>query len=203
MPLFLSNKVNDHCILAVWKAEESEHFFFKGLPDQDKKNSISHPTKRLESIAGRFLVQQLVENLNLEYQGIYKDEHGKPHLIGDAAQISITHAFPFIGATVNTKYPTGIDLESPKQKILGIQHKFLTSEEQAFCNNDVEQITLFWAAKEAAFKYHGRKTVSLKENISIILTDGKLSGTIIEDNTTIKLDLVSKKVVDHTMVYVH
>src|SRR5690606_21256107 len=39
------------------------------------------------------------------------------------------------------------------EKISRLQHKFLSEKEQAFFQNDIRQITLAWAGKEAAFKW--------------------------------------------------
>lgn len=70
----------------VAKAEEWDEF-----------KTISHPQKQLEWLTGRYVMQLLVESKGLPYEGMVKDEYGKPHLRHRIAEISITHTVKYVG----------------------------------------------------------------------------------------------------------
>ena len=53
MPLFYQQDINETTKLGVWKIEEPEDFFLRVVPLQ---RSITHPHKRLQHLAGRYLL---------------------------------------------------------------------------------------------------------------------------------------------------
>ena len=56
MPIFFQQDIEDNTRLGIWKIEEEEKFFLQSVPLQ---NEITHPHKRLQHLAGRFLLKQL------------------------------------------------------------------------------------------------------------------------------------------------
>jgi hypothetical protein len=68
-----------------------------------------------------------------------------------------------------------------------LQHKFLSPEEQAILNGDTELITLAWSAKEAAYKWQGRRGVEFIDHLPI--TNWYMEGGIY--NITINLNLLN------------
>ena len=48
-----------------------------------------------------------------------------------------------------------------------LQNKFLSAEEQRLFKNDPKLITLAWSAKEAAYKWQGRRGVEFIEHLLI------------------------------------
>jgi hypothetical protein len=56
MPLFYQQHINQSTRLAIWKIEESESFFAETVP---LKRDITHPHKRLQHLAGRYLLRFL------------------------------------------------------------------------------------------------------------------------------------------------
>jgi hypothetical protein len=92
MPLLLSKKINPYSAYAVWKIAETEAQLLE----------LSHITppemqsnKRSEWMVSRILVKYLVELFDLEYHGMDSLPTGKPYLIDQRAEISISHSFPF------------------------------------------------------------------------------------------------------------
>ena len=56
MPLFYQHNINETSKLAVWHITEPENFFLEKVQLQKE---ISHPHKRLQHLAGRYLLQLL------------------------------------------------------------------------------------------------------------------------------------------------
>jgi phosphopantetheinyl transferase len=148
--------------ILIWKIGEPEAFFQEhtGL-ESDKKSEV----RRLEHLAGRFLLQQAVPGLALTRIEI--SHLGKPFLPGNELHFSISHSFPFIGVAVDDNKEIGIDVQTLEDKILRLQHKFLSAEEQVLCEQQKEKITLAWAAKEAAFKRYGLGAVDFIKHMPI------------------------------------
>ena len=86
MPLVYQQNINEVTKLAVWHITESEDFF---LPVVTVSNNISHPHKRLQHLAGRYLLVELFEDFPLELIRIADTR--KPFLPGDPFHFSISH----------------------------------------------------------------------------------------------------------------
>ncbi|MEP2023186.1 MAG: 4'-phosphopantetheinyl transferase superfamily protein [Reichenbachiella sp.] len=127
-----------------------------------------HPKKRLEFLASRLLIEQMCEELSIAYNGIRKDEFGKPHLIDSAFQISISHSYPMVGCAIHPSKPCGIDIEGNRPQLLKIKHKFLNKEELDYCGDDLNRLCLHWSTKEALYKIHGRKSLIFAEQLNLI-----------------------------------
>ncbi len=171
MPLKYIKKINDDSSWALWEIKEEIGNFFLQLDlMQEEKASldiISNHYKKLEWLATRVVLRQLMESLNLNYAGITKDEHGKPHLVDQNGKISVTHSFPFVAVIYHRSLDVGIDLEHPREKILKISRKFLNDGEIVIAGENVDKTTMFWSAKETLYKLHGRKFVIFKEDLEI------------------------------------
>jgi phosphopantetheinyl transferase len=162
MPLYKEWQHNNGAHGAIWKIDEPEFFFSAHTGLQSDKKS---ETRRLEHLAGRFLLTQLVPEFDLS--NIQLTHLGKPFLAGQELHFSISHSFPFIGAAVDYKKEIGIDVQTIQEKIHRLQYKFLSPEEQLLCDNNIGKITLAWAAKEAAFKRYGLGAVDFIRHMPI------------------------------------
>jgi phosphopantetheinyl transferase len=162
MPIYKEWQQGDHARGAIWKIEEPEDFFSNqtGL-QSDKKSEL----RRLEHLGGRFLLMQVAPGLDLN--NIVISHLGKPFLPGKELHFSISHSFPFIGVAIDEQKEIGIDVQTLQEKILRLQHKFLSQEEQMICDNRTDKITLAWAAKEAAFKRYGLGAVDFIKHMPI------------------------------------
>ena len=162
MPLYKEWKIEDHGLAAIWKVEEPESFF---IEHTGMIADMKLERRRIEHLAGRFLLKHLEADFPL--QGITKDEHDKPRLENDAFFFSISHSWPYIAAVVDPYYEAGIDIQTWHARIERIQHKFLSAEEQILFQNDPKLITLAWSAKEAVYKWNGKRGVEFIEDIPI------------------------------------
>jgi phosphopantetheinyl transferase len=160
MPLF---KIKEESLykLAIWEIKEPESFFMEktGLTYQSKWEH-----RRLEFQASRYLLKLLDPNFPFDKVNISKN--GKPFLPGQNAHFSITHSFPYVGVAI-ASIPIGIDVQTYQEKITRLQQKFLSDQEKKYFNNDIRQITLAWAAKEAVFKWSDLSGIDFKQHMPI------------------------------------
>ncbi|MCW5907128.1 MAG: 4'-phosphopantetheinyl transferase superfamily protein [Chitinophagales bacterium] len=179
MPLHFRKTTPDFD-LAVWKITEQESFFESSLRAPE---NIPNPKVRLQWYATRHLVNVLTGKPS----EILKDEFGKPYLQDNISHISLTHTANFAAAIVSTKYEAGIDLEAVLPRVERIAHKFLREDERNAIRDHerVEKLILYWSAKEALYKLHGRKQLDFTTQLLIapfdMQTEGALSAEIVAD----------------------
>ncbi len=152
-------------IIWVWKIDESIDELIE-LTNQttDIKNEI----KRKEFYASRILIEKMCEALNLNYQGIKKDDKGKPHLINSKYHVSISHKFPYVSVIIDTK-KCGVDIERIDEKVKKIKSKFLSEEEELIIGENLKKLVEYWSMKETAYKVEGNtiplKSIEIKEKL--------------------------------------
>ncbi len=172
MPLYKTIQTEDYRVL-VWKITESYNDLFRGIV---LKDFCLH---RLESMTsdihqrGFLSVRKLLGTAGYTDFDLYYDENGKPHL-KDGKHISITHSFDFSSIIISNQ-PTGIDLEQQREKIIRIARKFTDFDNDFFDKSNIEQttrqLTTIWGIKEAIYKYHSQKGLSLKQHINVLPFD--------------------------------
>lgn len=165
---------------ALWRISETEEDLSGLLNHREEvPSNISNPHKRLEWIAGRLLTQTLLENFDLDYHGIVKDEFGKPYAQDHDIHLSLSHSYPFVGVVVDRKNLVGIDLEQPKEKLLRIAPRVLSQGELEDAGEDILKHCIYWCAKEALIKIYGKKDLTLQKNLLIDPFSRELEGNII------------------------
>lgn len=163
MPLFYQHNINDIAKLAVWQISETEDFFLEKVQLQ---KTINHPHKRLQHLAGRYLLQLLHPDFPLHLIEIAESK--KPLLSNEAFHFSISHCGNFAAAIVSENYSAGIDVELVTTKIGLIKNKFLSATELSLLpGNNANFLTLFWNCKEAVYKWYGKGGVDFKNHIHI------------------------------------
>ena len=162
MSLYKEWKVGDHGLAAIWKVEEPESFFMERT---GMVSDLKLEKRRIEFLAGRFLLKHLEADFPLH--DIRKDEHDKPRLENNAYFFSISHSWPYIAAVIDPYDEAGIDIQTWHPRIADIQHKFLSPEEQILFQNDPKLMTLAWSAKEAVYKWNGKRGVDFIEHLPI------------------------------------
>ena len=194
MPLFYQHNINDSTRLAVWKITETEDFFLEKARVQKE---IIHPHKRLQHLAGRYLLQIL--HPGFPFHLIEISESKKPLLSNGETHFSISHCKDFAAAIVSENKPVGIDVELVSPKIELVKERFLRESELKLCSTFNDQpltfnhqlLTLFWSAKESIFKWYGKGQLSFKNNMSLneIFFEGQegfINANFIKDK---KMDL--------------
>jgi phosphopantetheinyl transferase len=183
MPIFYQQDIDTYTRLAIWKLEEPEDFFLKAVPLQ---REITHPHKRLQHLAGRWLLKYLFPEFPLELVRIADTR--KPFLENEAFHFSISHCGDFAAVIVSEKCRVGVDIEIPTHKVERIKHKFLHKEElEILKHKDMDSIvplTLMWSCKEAVFKWWSYGNVDFSDQIRLLPTDltskGSLNACFIE-----------------------
>ena len=127
MPLFFQQQINEHTRLGIWKIEENEAFFKGNVPQH---RDVTHPHKRLQHLAGRFLLQYLYPPF--PYELIRIADTRKPYVEDEAVHFSVSHCGDYATAIISTTHRVGIDIEIQVGKILRIKEKFLSEEELKF-----------------------------------------------------------------------
>ena len=170
MPLFYQHNINQSAKLAVWKITEPEDFFLEKVTIQKE---ITHLHKRLQHLAGRYLLQILDSGFPLHLIEI--SETKKPLLVNGKWHFSISHCGDFAAAIISETRSVGIDVELVTPKIEAVKKRFLSEKELNLIevkNRELpitqhELITLFWSAKESIFKWYGKGNLSFKNNMRL------------------------------------
>ncbi|MEO7394036.1 MAG: 4'-phosphopantetheinyl transferase superfamily protein [Chitinophagaceae bacterium] len=167
MPIFFQHQINQTTRLGIWKIEETEEFFKGNVPQH---RNVTHPHKRLQHLAGRFLLQILFPDF--PYELIQIADTRKPFLPNEQYHFSISHCGDYAAAIVSKDSRVGIDVEIPVQKIERIADKFLSKGEKEIFNIkcsilNIQLTTLLWSSKEAIFKWHGNGNVDFRQHIQL------------------------------------
>jgi len=204
MPIFFQQDIDESTKLAVWKIEEEEDFFLQHVPLQ---REITHPHKRLQHLAGRYLLQYLFPDFPISLIKIADTR--KPFLEDEAYHFSISHCSNYAAAIVSKDKRVGVDIEVPTPKVEKIMHKFLHDDEinwfrkagaignvqlinagkadnfQLLADQSFYLLTLLWSSKEAMFKWWGLGDVDFKTMLRLEgdkLQDGlPLTGNFCKD----------------------
>jgi len=194
VPIFFQHQINETTRLGIWKIEETEEFFLSNVPLQKE---VTHPHKRLQHLAGRFLLQFLFPDF--PYELIQIADTRKPYLPDEQYHFSISHCGDYAAAIVSSNQRVGIDIEIPSGKVEKIKNKFLSPAElSAFllltpdsfgrrrlaagaarlptpsaaeglpqAQPDARLPTLLWSAKESVFKWYGNGKVDFRQHIQL------------------------------------
>lgn len=169
MALFYQHTINGGTKLAIWRIEEPEEFFLDKVP---LKRDVSHPYKRLQHLAGRYLLPTLFEDFPLEEIMIADTQ--KPFLEDEKYHFSISHSGNYAAAIASNHERVGVDIElvTPRIKVIG--PKFLNEEENHFLRSyehlpglHLELTTILWSVKESLFKWYGEGKVDFKNHIQL------------------------------------
>ncbi len=172
MALLLQQNISEHTKMAVWKIEEDEAFFLRKVNWQPV---IRHPHKRLQHLAGRYLLSLLYPDF--PYEDIVIADTRRPYLLSNQYQFSISHCGDYAAVIISTNQQVGIDIELFSVKTELVKHKFLNDNELAYIDSlqakysalfsSYQMFTLCWCAKEAVYKWWGNGDIDFRKNIII------------------------------------
>jgi phosphopantetheinyl transferase len=163
VPLFYQQNINDTTKLAIWKIEEAEEFFTAKVP---LSRTIAHPHKRLQHLAGRYLLPYLFPDF--PYHEIEIADTRKPFLPNEDFHFSISHCRDYAAAIVSRNNRVGVDIELVTPRVGNIKNKFLHPAELRFVNSQLvaehlKLLTVLWCAKEAIYKWYGLGEVDFSD----------------------------------------
>lgn len=210
MGLLLKKIVENGAVIGVWSVEESTVFFMQKLdlqPIEIEELEKLKGRRRLEWLASRFLVHEMLTDLGYEDRvPVLKDEFGKPHIWGTPFHLSFSHSHEQV-AVILANVEVGIDIQFIVPKIEVLAHKFLSETEMASIKaaTRLEHLHFYWGAKEAAYKAHGRKELDFRQHIFIEPFDyqaiATTSGEIVKDGEVWKYDLFFEKMSTYVLVW--
>ena len=199
MPLLLSKQFSEKAAYAVWNIQET----FLEIPylSPEPFPLELHPVRQAEWIIGRVLIDRLCSYFDLEYQGVGVYETGKPFLKNHSVEISISHSFPMACAMIHLEETCGIDMELPRQKLLGVQERFLHVSEYKY-KNDLQKICEIWCAKEVIYKKYSRRKLSFRNEMKVkFKSENCIEGEILKQSQKEKINIHYEWVRDYVLGY--
>ena len=169
MPLLPIKEAGPDCKIGLWLLTESTEELIKRKAVQAEDlpvlRSFSHEQRKKEWLAARILAEELTGAKDI---CILYDEHSKPFLKTPKKHISISHSHSLLTMILDSK-ETGIDIELVKPSVERIKEKFMSEAELRSLGEEklTEKLTLYWCAKEALYKYYGKKLLTFKEHLVV------------------------------------
>jgi phosphopantetheinyl transferase len=164
MPLFQQKNITNNIKIGVWHITENQEDLrnkAKALElDLTKLPETKSDSRIKQWIATRLLLNHFFKDVEIIY-----DDLGKPRLSNNW-NISISHSGEYVTIIINKEDNCGIDIEKISTKVERIKHKFLNENDLKIITSH-EHLTLYWGAKEALYKYYGKKEVLFIENLFI------------------------------------
>ena len=184
MPLVYQQNINDSAKIGVWHITEPESFFSEHITIQKE---INHPHKRLQHLAGRFILMALDEKFPIDLIRIAETK--RPFLENNLYHFSVSHSGDYAAAIISKTNRVGVDVELPNPKIGIIKNKFITEKEvQLFSTLTLsfeQQLTLAWSIKESMFKWYAKDGIDFKKHLCI--------ENVIVSNNEFRFDCIVKK----------
>ncbi|WP_410222214.1 4'-phosphopantetheinyl transferase family protein [Pedobacter sp.] len=183
MPVVFNKKIDDQTSLSLWKIEETEEELIKGLQLKQHEikviDSLSKGKRALHWLSTRLLLRKMLDTP--DYIDCHIDEHGKPYLVNSDTSISLSHSFDYAAVIISRNKTVGIDIELIKHKIKLIKHKFLSDLElaQKQIGDNTEGLYVCWCAKEAVYKWYGKKGLEFKQHMHIKPFKLKKEGSLV------------------------
>ena len=201
MPVYQLKNIADHINTGVWKITESskelaDQLIKKGYPLTNMPDS-KNENRLKQWLATRLLLNEFFNNVTIAY-----NEFGKPFLSNDK-HISISHSNDLVAIIINENSPCGIDIEKISDKVERIKHKFLNPLDIENVTS-IEELTLYWGAKEALYKYYGQKKVLFIEHLFIDNYSKKstsFAGKIDMTDFKIELPMMYENIDDYILVH--
>lgn len=170
MAEILREIIDDSSVYAVWRITEDVEALRSAISLKEDEevlfSTFVAESRKKQWLAYRILIRRLIEpeDFPVDY-----DAMGKPFLAGSSYHISVTHTDDLAAVIISRKRKVGIDTEKIKPRIEKVKDKFLNDGELALLNKGSElgQMTLVWCAKEALYKFYGKRNLDFRENIFV------------------------------------
>lgn len=174
--------------LGLWKIDGSEIRFEKDFPELAARLSVKHPRTQLQRYASRMLLAEMLG----EMPEVSKDDNGKPLLPDQPFELSISHTEGFAAILLGNG-KLGVDVQHYKPNVMKVRDRFLDENELEMAQ-DIETTTLFWAAKEAIYKYNAKPSLDFRNPITIHSIEAEvLPSSFVYENVITQLDLGWKR----------
>jgi len=207
MAELIRKNINEDTLYAIWQITESVEELYPAIKLRENEEilyrSFVAESRKKQWLAYRILIRELLKPVDfpVEY-----DQTGKPFLTGSGFHISVTHTEDLAAVIISRNASVGIDIEKIKPRIIKVKDKFLHEEELSLINKDdeLEQLTLAWCAKEALYKMYGLRNLDFRENIRLEIPVGAgtvFKGFIHVEDIHKEYHLISEKIDGFILVY--
>lgn len=208
MPIYLHEHIQLQGEIGLWEIIESEAYFEDELVLTIEEKELLQEVvekRRKEWMAGRLLLHKMSGREVREIAE--KDEYGKPHLNASPYDISLSHSGRF-AAVIASEACCGIDIQHLVPKLKKIEKKFMTPEDLARLSEVyyMEQLHVYWGAKEALYKAYGKKKLEFREHIIIEpfeydVSFGQCRGYVKKDEVHMVFDIRYRLIENYMLVY--
>lgn len=201
MSIYQKKSINANIKLGVWYINETIAELEK-IYSEMNTNGISVPKTKSESRVKQWLATRLLLNTFFEDVDVLYNEYGKPTL-SNGWHISISHSYEYVAILLNKNNACGIDIEKINPKVERIKTKFLSSTDLKKITS-LEELTIYWGAKEALYKCYGKKEILFIEHLFISnfsTTSHNFNGAIEMPNFSLELNMYWEKIDDYILVY--
>lgn len=192
MPVVFQRKHSNYH-LAIWHTTEETPELLHSADLNDKEflvwNGFKSLSRQREWLTVRILLRFLTGKKSSV--GIFYDIYGKPN-IQDGRSVSVSHTRDYVAVIVTEAQNAGIDLETIRENISLIAHKFTGTEESRFLEkiNSPDALHVLWGIKEVMYKIYGKKELDFRKHIFSgpfkNYAIGEAEGRIRKENTDIR-----------------
>ncbi len=210
MGLLLKKTLENETVICIWQVDEPADFFLQNLDLQSVEAEELAKLKgrrRLEWLASRYLVHDMLLSMGYEDRvPVLKDEFGKPHIWGNPFHLSFSHSHEMV-AVILAKTATGIDVQFMVPKIEILAKRFMSTAELDSLRPEsrLEHIHVYWGAKEALYKAHGRRELDFRSHIFIEPFDyqpvGRTTGKVDKDGELWSFEVFYEKIEGYILVW--
>ena len=203
MPIFKQYK-DDTIEYEIWDITEELAVLEDLLAcDESRRlNEFKLTKRKKEFLCSRIILKHLFNNcIKVHY-----DEFGKGYIKNSPWEISITHSGRFV-AVARSKKKIGIDIESISEKLNRTKHKFSSPSElnNIDLNNKLLHLTLYWSAKESAYKLVGNEKLIFDTEMQIEQfipqEQGQFKLKLQSPISKINLSISYQKIKDYVFTY--
>jgi len=171
VPLFksLSSKSIQEYKIAVWRISEDELELRKGLTLSQLSDQRLQRMKGESQRRAFLATRQLLKVFGYKDESLYYNTNGKPFL-KEVHSISISHTRQYAALAIGFNCEVGIDIESHREQIERIAHKFCGSgavQQLKDRPQRIEKLTTIWGVKESIYKILDRRGLSFLKDIRV------------------------------------
>lgn len=180
MPVKLKERINKDTVIGLWEIEEDASMMLSKLnlseEERFRLDAFVNEERKKHWLSYRLLLNELLKGKDVS---IKYDDNGKPYVENSTCHISVAHAGKYSAAIVSQTSAVGIDIEKNTPRIEKIVSKFLSQDEidQLDPDNRLENLYVYWGAKESLYKLFGRKRLDFRKHMSLEKTSIEMSGS--------------------------
>lgn len=167
--LIRNQHIDENCILGIWKISESKEELLALYPDSLQLKAEKHITniKSEKRIAEWLAVRLMLFYLLNEEKIVYHKNDGKPYLMDNSYNISISHTNKYAAVLLHRFQKVGIDIEEISERVHKVASKFISENE--FIDESQQSIhrLLHWSAKETLFKLIDVNEIDFKQHLHL------------------------------------